>query len=832
VGSTDLVPRPRQRALAVIPQRSKPAADAQRPPLARTLLRWGVPVLAVVILGVLAGIGVAAAIHMPAVDTVSELNPSLITRLYDQTGQAYRDYALQSRELLKEGEVPELLEKAVLAKEDQTFLSHGGIDALGAVRAAITDIRLGRKEQGASTLTMQLARKLFLKPDKTWRRKIEEILLAVDLEKTLSKQQILTLYLNVMPFGHGTYGAEAAARYYFNESVSDLTLAEVATLVAILPRPSDWTPYRKPDVVEHYRNLTIAAMLDQGYITQEQHDAAVAEPLLVVKSRPKRELGAYFAEEVRRDLYATYGEHGLYERGLQVRTTLDRDMQEAAESALRRGLVNLDQRRGWRGPLLRLPEEDVEAQQLPSWSELSFVPGAWAEGVVLEAGARTARIRIGEQDYTLTGEGIEWTRREQPRTVLRRGDVAWFELRPPEEREGGDLILRQEPELEGAAVLIESASGAVRAMIGGWDFERNEFNRATQARRQPGSSFKPFVFGAALEAGFTAADTLFDAPAVFSGTGDALNYSPRNFYRKYYGITTLRRALEKSINVTSVKLLDLVGAEQVVDFAHRAGIRSELPPYPSLALGSADLSPLEVAAAYAAVANQGIHVEPYLIESVATPDGRLLEEHHPQASKAMEPQIAYVLTHLLEGVIDRGTGYAAHDLDLDLAGKTGTTDGFTDAWFAGFSPRYTLVVWVGFDLKKTIGRNMTGAEAALPVWRDIMAKGLEDGWLKKGERFSVPPGISFRRVEYLTGLLPGRAQTQTIEEAFVAGTEPVQEYGPRWAMVMNLPWYQQRAFYGVPKDGENMPEDITDWSLVVEARQVADRRRGAQGTGE
>lgn len=815
-----------------MPTHPQRAATGRRA-LTWRILRWTVPVFAALILGILTGIGVAAAIHMPAVDTVSELNPSLITRLYDRAGQPYRDYAVQTRVLLKEGEIPETLENAVLAMEDQNFFSHGGIDLGGALRAAITDLRLGRKEQGASTLTMQLARKLFLKPEKTWRRKIEEILLAVDLEKTLSKQQILTLYLNLMPFGHGTYGAEAAARYYFNRSVSELSLAETATLVATLPRPSFWTPYKTPDLVKARRDLTIDAMLDQAYITQQEHDAAIAEPLLVVQSRPHKELGPYFAEEVRRYLYATYGEHGLYERGLQVQTTLDRDMQDAAEAALRRGLVRLDQRRGWRGPLLRLDDEDLESQQLPSWSGLSFVPGGWAEGVVLEAGSRIAKVKIGDEIHTLDAAGMEWTRRQQPRTLLHRGDVAWFELRPPEEQNGADLILRQEPELEGAVVLIESNSGAVRAMVGGWDYARNEFNRATQARRQPGSCFKPFVYGAALEAGFTPADTLFDAPVVFAGTDGLLNYSPRNFHRKYYGILTLRRALEKSINVTAVKLLDLVGAEQVVDFAHRAGIRSELPPYPSLALGSADLSPLEVAAAYAAVANQGMHVEPYFVDSVATADGRLLEEHQPQASKAMEPQIAYVLTHMLEGVIDRGTGVAARDLDLDLAGKTGTTDGFTDAWFAGFSPRYTLVVWVGFDLKKAIGRNMTGAEAALPIWHDIMAQGLEDGWLARGDRFSVPPGVSFRRVEYLTGLLPGRQTVQTVNEAFVAGTEPVQEYNPRWAMVANLPWYQQRAFYGVPKEGENMPEDITDWDLVIEAREAADGQTPAtQGTGE
>jgi penicillin-binding protein 1A len=341
-------------------------------------------------------------------------------------------------------------------------------------------------------------------------------------------------------------------------------------------------------------------------------------------------------------------------------------------------------------------------------------------------------------------------------------------------------------------------------MVGGWDFERNKFNRATQARRQAGSSFKPFVYGAALEQGWTPADTLLDAPTYFIGADGRMSYRPENYYKKHSGIVTLRRALEQSINVPAVKLLDLVGGGKVVDFAHRAGIKSQLPTWPSIALGSADLVPLEVAAAYATLANHGAHVEPYLIERITSPDGQTVTQHFPSTYTATNPAVAYVLTHMLEGVVDRGTAYEIHDLPLDVAGKTGTTDDFTDAWFVGFTPRYTLLTWVGYDQKRSLGNGMSGAVAALPMWRMLAEDGLKTGWLKEGETFPEAPGVVLREVEYYTGLLPGAGSYRTVKEAFVAGTEPAREYSAQWSTITTLPWYQQKAFY-IPKEGEKMP---------------------------
>ena len=771
-------------------------------------------------MGLLLGAAVAATIHVPAVDSVTDYAPDLVTELYDRNGGVYQRYFRENRILLEEGQVPDVLRHALLAAEDRNFLRHGGIDLVGIVRSAARNVAVGEIDQGASTLTMQLAGTLFLDRSRrsgvaAWKRKIAEAFHAVELEKSLSKEQILTLYANVMNVGHGNYGFEAAARYYFGKGVDELTADEAALLVAVIPRPSDWSPLTKPDFMLQRRNLVLRAMFDEGYLTADQYQLARERPLGVERRRRAPSAGAFFAEDVRRYLYATYGEGGLYGSGLEVHTTLDRAMQEAAEESLRWGLVRLDRLRGWRGAIDHLEAEALEEQVLPSWDRLELAPGRWVQGLVLAADATRATVRVADRSFTLGPDEIAWTRRKEPKSVLERGDVAWFVVRErDDDAHTAYLELAQEPEIEGAAIVLESSSGAVRALVGGWDYERNEFDRATQAQRQVGSAFKPFVWGAAFEEGYTPADTLFDAPAVFQGADSLASYSPRNFSREYGGIVTLRTALEKSLNVVAVKLQDLVGVDKVIDFTRRCGITAALPPYPSLALGVADVVPLEAAAAYAAIANQGIYVQPYLVERVTTPDGRVLEQHRASTSQAMDPRIAYLLTHVLRGVTQRGTAASLGSLPVAIAGKTGTTDSFSDAWFIGFTPRYTIAVWVGYDRKRTLGRNMTGNEAAVPIWRRLLERGLEEGWIDPDEQFVAPPGIVLRRIEPHTGLLANDAAATSIHEAFIAGSEPVREYTARWQRVMDLPWYQQRSFYGKPKAGESMPEDIADWTLV------------------
>lgn len=775
------------------------------------------PALAL-LLGMLGGVGVASIINMPQVESLADFTPGVITRLFDRHGEVFATYAKEKRVLIEEGEVPRLLQNAILAAEDSNFFQHGGIDAEGVLRAVSQNLRQGRLAMGGSTITMQLARQLYLTPKKTWRRKAEEALLAVELEKNFSKQQILTLYCNLIFMGHGNYGMESAARAYFGKTVDDVNLAEAAVLAGIPQRPSAYSPYNNPDLVLTRRDYVLRRMWEEGFITEEEYQATASLPLLVVPNRQQDLQAPYFAEEVRRYLETTYGAEGLLEQGLQVNTTLDPTIQAAAEAALARGLVRLDHRHGWRGAPQHVDSDDLESYELPSWRDLELVADKWYEALVMSVGSRTAELRIGEALVQLDPAGMQWTRHQSPKRILEPGDVVWVRLEAADD-EGGALEvvhLEQEPELEGAAIVLETATGAVRAMVGGWDFDRSSFNRATQARRQVGSAFKVFVFGSALETGFTPADTIFDAPIVLPAANNVPSYSPRNFYRKYYGITTLRRALEKSMNVCSAKLMDIVGVERTIDFARRCGIRSDLPPYPSLALGAAELIPLELAAAYAAIANQGVYLEPYLIETIHTPDGQQLESHRPQARKAMEPEIAYVLGHILEGVVDRGTAARVAGLDLDLAGKTGTTDDYIDAWFVGYTPSHTILTWVGHDVPRSIGRNMTGAEAALPIWQSIVESGLEEGWISTGASFSPPPAVVEMQVEYLTGFLPGPGAQSVISEAFVSGTEPVRQFDQESLRILQLPWYQQRPFY-LPKVGERMPDDVEDWTLVQES---------------
>ena len=794
-------------------------------PRRRRLLLVGLPLGLALFLGGLAGVGAGALIRMPRVDSIADFQPALITQLFDAEDRRFATLARERRILLTDEELPQLVRQAVLASEDSNFFEHGGVDPIGVLRAVVKNITEGRRGSsvvGGSTITQQLARRLFLTPGKTWRRKVEEALLAVELEKNFSKDQILTLYCNLMYFNHGNYGVEAAARSYFDVSAAELSVPQAAMLAGILQRPSAYSPYSRVELVRGRRDYVLRRMLEDGYIEPAQFEAAVAEPLGVVPRRREARTAAHFGEEIRKDLESRYGTDMLLEQGLQVATTLSTPIQAAAERAMRDGLSRLGHRKGWRGPVRRLEEgEDPESHELEAWSRATEEDGGWVQGIVLEAG-RTARVRIRDEEHELAPAGFAWTRRQRASQLVGRGDVAWFRWLPAErEDQQPTLVLEQEPEVEGALVVIESASGAVRAMVGGWSFERSKFNRVTQARRQVGSAFKPFVLGAALEAGFTPADTLFDGPTVFDGGNNVFNYSPRNYYPRYYGITTLRRVLELSINVSAVKLLDLVGAEQVVDFARRCGIASDLPPYPSLALGSASLTPLELAAAYAAIANHGLYVEPYLVERVADGTGRTLEQRSPRAYKSMEPETAYLLTTMLEGVVDRGTAKAAAKLPLALAGKTGTTDDYTDAWFVGFTPRYTVLVWVGHDRNRRIGRNMTGAEAALPIWMRLLETGLEEGWLQAEEEFTMPPDIVQVPVEYLSGLAAAPGALTVIDESFVRGTEPARQYDPRWGEILTLPWYQQRVFY-LAKAGENMPEDVEDWELVREAWKASD----------
>jgi penicillin-binding protein 1A len=761
------------------------------------------PAALTAIAGAAVGVIVAASINMPRVDALADFKPSRITQFYDRSGTGFVSYARQRRIVLPPNDLPEQVKNAVIATEDRNFYRHGGLDLVGILRALVSNLRTGSRTEGASTLTMQMARKLFLTDEKKWRRKIEETLLAVELEKNYSKDEILALYLNYPFLGHNQYGVEAAARFFFDKSSYDLTPAEAALLAGLYQRPGRISPYNTPAQALARRDHVLGRMLDEGFLSRDEFRAAVAQPLGVVDHRPREEEGAYFAEEVRRALEARHGNTKLLEGGLRVETTLDLAIQRSLDKGLRAGLLRLDHRRGFRGPTKR-GLSNPEGIELASWSAPRAAAAGWFEGVVLEASGATARVRHDEETLTLTAAGIGWTGKKAPAQLLQRGDVAWFRVGPPKEGEAPILLLEQEPELQGAAVVLESATGAVRAMSGGFDFGRNQFNRATQARRQAGSAFKLFVYGAALDHGFTPADTIFDGPVALRGADGLLSYSPRNYYNTYYGIVTLTRALEQSFNVSAVKLMDVVGIDKTIQYAHQAGISTELPPYPSLALGSADLIPMELASAYAAIANQGTWIEPYFVEKVLTPDSIVLERRSPKTRKVTTAQTAAVLRRMLEGVVDRGTARSLSDLPIDIAGKTGTTNDYSNAWFSGFTPRYTILVWVGYDRPRSMGRGMAGDKVAVPIWRLIAEDGLETGWLTQDERFTLPSGVIESQMDRASGLLLGAEAKAGIAMVFLPGSEPKRVHSGNWNTILGLPWYQQRPFYAA-KPAEPMP---------------------------
>lgn len=682
------------------------------------------PLLSVILAGV-TGVTIAATIHRPEVEGLADFKPPLPTRLLDRHGEVTRTYAREHRHLLDPGDIPPLLRNAVLAVEDAGFYEHGPIDPPAVGRAVLANLRELRWAEGFSTITMQVARHFFLTRNKTVRRKISEIFLAIELEKRFTKDQILALYMNVVTnLGHGNYGFAAAARAYYDKNVDELALVEAATLAGIPRWPSRYDVYRNPEAVLERRNHVLWRMLQEELIDREAFDQARAQPLgIQPPERDEITAGAHFHEEVRRHLASNYGSSKLYEGGLTVETTLDPQIQEATEAVLREHLGRLRQRSGF---------ED----------------------------------------------------------------------------------------LEGAVVVLETKTGAIRALVGGFDYATSELNRVTQSQRQVGSTFKPLVFGAALENGFTAADTLFDGPITFPDADGTPSYSPRNDDRRYRGAITLRHALEKSINVPAVKLMDIIGAERVIDFAQRAGIHSELHPYPTLALGSASLRPLEVATAYATIGNGGLRVEPYLIEDIHAPDGTNLFTHQGGAMQAMTPQVAWVLTHLLRGVARRGTAsWELAKLPIDVAGKTGTTNSAADVWFAGMVPRYSIVVWLGFDQPHALGRGASGGRLALPVFSRLVQQGLDMGWLEPNERFVQPPGTSQITIDAASGQLPHAVvRRETLSEAFIAGNEPRRRLDDEWVGVLAMPWYLQEPFY-LPKEGEKMPAQTNDWKVIRSAWQ-------------
>lgn len=727
-------------------------------------------------LGAFTGLLFASAEDMPQISALDDYSPSVITRVFDHQGELVGEFATQRRVVIDYDQISPLLRQAIIAAEDQTFEQHLGLSIPRIIVTAAKDILYGQRA-GASTLTQQLARNLFLTNEKTWERKFRELILTLQIEKRYTKREILTLYCNHIPWGHGIYGAEAAARFYFGKPASDLALEEAALLAGMVQRPARQSPYVNVSAAIRRRNYALQRMAEEGYITQAQADEAKKRPV-VTAGRPDRSgFAAFFLEEVRQHLEERYGAKRLYEGGLSVHTSLDAALQRAAEKAFDEGLRRLDRRRGFRAPAVNVLADGGTLEDFsdPRWSR-PMTDGDIVPAVVLPADRESARqgairLRAGRYTVEVPKTGYAWTRRTSPGFV-ETGDLVSVRLVSVDEaRERATGELEQDPEIEGALVAIDNRTGQIRAMIGGWDFGRSKFNRATQAFRQIGSTVKPLVFTAAIDRGYTPASVIVDEPVSFELADGQPPYEPRNYDLRYEGPVTLRRALEQSRNVPTVKLLDAIGPATVVDYAKRFGLSREMQPFLSLALGAFEATPLEMTSAYTVFPRQGVRMTPYQVLRVLDRQDNVLEENRPRPHDAIRADTAYVVTSLMRGVAQRGTAAAAAALDWPVAGKTGTMDEYTDAWFIGFDPEITIGVWIGYDEKRTLGRGVTGSVAALPIWMDVMKAWIARRGRENPPAFPPPGNIVFVSVDKDTGA-PATTAGNAINEAFISGTQP------------------------------------------------------------
>ncbi len=766
------------------------------------------------VFGALGGWLAAQFLHLPLVDTIENYRPAATTHIYDSENRLVASYAVERRVVLPPEQIPDHLKLAIVAAEDSKFYEHGGVDPKAVLRAALGSISSGKfgGRGGGSTITQQLALNLFLKRERTLTRKAKEAMLAIDIEKRYSKDQIITLYANQIFFGHGAYGVEAASLLYFDIPAMDLTVPQAAMLAAIIPSANNkFDPIRKPESALARRNWVLQRMLSFGFIDIATCKAAINEPLGAELHREVIDTGAYFLEMVRQEIEEIHGTDALYKDGREVHLTMNSTLQIAAERAVRDGLVALDMRLGYRQPVNVKDEGDLEGYAHPSWRHLEFVPANMARGLVTGVDRKKAQVRIADRAALIGLESAKWTGTTSMSRILSVGDIVMVRLPesiPDDPTEILDVGLLQEPEIEAALLAMDNRSGAVLAMVGGFDFGRSEFNRAVQSKLQCGSAFKPFVYLTAFQQGFTPADTLFDAPLLLPDGEGELTYCPKNYYNKYYGIATLRRALELSFNSAAVKLQAMVGGEAVVETAKNFGISTELRPYSSLALGTLGVRLIDLVRAYAGFANLGEVPEPYMISEVYDRNGRLEERFFPRTQRVASAPVTYLLLHVLEGVVTRGTGQSARRLGAHLAGKTGTTDEYSDAWFVGFSPRITVGVWVGRNVKAPIGKQISGAVGALPIWNRFMESYLETlSEEEKEEGFPVPAGVVFSPVDAFTGLsaTPNCTdESRVVLEAFLDGTEPAESCKSELHDLHEMPWPFQQPFYSA-RPTEPMP---------------------------
>jgi penicillin-binding protein 1A len=675
-------------------------------------------VLVSALVGATTGLLLVYTTDLPQVEALEAYRPSSITELYDDHGRVIGSFALQRRVVANYDDFAPVLRDALVSIEDKDFYRHSGINFWRIVGAAYRDIESGGKVQGASTLTMQLARNLFLSPDRSFHRKVQEAMLAVQIERRFTKPQIFALYANQIFLGHGVYGFEAASEFYFSKPARKLTLAEAALLAGLPKGPGVYSPINHPDRAMKRRNLVINAMLEDGKITAAQAEEARSAPVVLHLAHDPNSLAPYFVEEIRRYLENKYGADQVHEGGLKVYTSLDVDLQKAANQAVLDGLATYERRHGWQGHLENVVAEGsaIDKYEHPDWDDEPEV-GGYVHALVTSAGVGIATLKFGRYAAALGQADVAWTR-GKVQDLLRPGDICYVKLLALNGNGSARVSLEQDSGAQGALMAIDNATGGIKAMVGGRDFSESKFDRATQALRQVGSSFKPYVYTTVIDRGGSPNDTILDEPVTFeTGSGP---YSPHNYDERFEGIITLRRALAQSRNIPALKLANKVGIKSVIDYAERFGITAKLPPYLPVALGSAEITLIEQTSAYSVFPNDGVRVTPRYITKVTDYEGRVLEEDYPEVKDVISSRTARIMTGMLREVVLHGTGAAAAKMAFPVAGKTGTTNDFTDAWFVGFSPMMTCGVWMGFDEKRSLGAKETGAHAALPIWMNFM----------------------------------------------------------------------------------------------------------------
>jgi len=725
---------------------------------------------------------------LPKINTLEDYRPATVTSVFSDDGRKIGEFYKQRRIVIPLSEVPQGLINAFIAAEDSRFREHPGIDMVSIARAFIKNFKAGTIVQGGSTITQQVTKSFLLTPERTYTRKIKEAILAYRIEKKFTKDEILYLYLNQIYLGHGAYGVESASENYFGKHVKDLNLAECSMLAGLPQAPSRYSPFRFPKRAKQRQIYVLNRMKEDGFVTNIEVTDAI-ELKLDIKPRKNWfiERVPCYTEHVRRYVQKQYGEDALYTQGLQIHTAVNIELQKIGRNAVNKGLIDLDRRTGYRGALKNISALQIESfcadisQKIGNQLlEKEIVYQAVVLNIDDENGVTS--VRVGDSTGVIKLETMAWARKpdqevayyetkvKKPSQVFKLGDIIEVKLLNDIVEENKiEFFLYQEPVAQSALLSIEAETGHVKTMIGGRDYRDSQFNRAYQSRRQPGSAFKPVIYAAALDKGYTAASMIIDSPVVYEDKERDFIWKPHNYKEEFFGPTLFRKALVKSRNIVTIKILQDIGIGYSIDYARKLGITSDISQDLSIALGSSGISLLEIVNVYSVFSNLGYLIEPVFITKIYDRDGKLLETSKLIRKKVIDMSTAYIMTNILENVVKSGTGWRIKALKRPVAGKTGTTNNLHDAWFLGYTPRYTTGVWVGLDQEGPLGKSETGSRAASPIWLDFMQNALEG---KPARTFNVPEGIVFAKIDAKTGLLPIKESEKTIFECFKEGTVP------------------------------------------------------------